>query len=437
MPMPARLLRYGIHLLEGKDGRRLTDDSGIVSFAPKMVHIPVPAGSGVRITASVGDEVLLGRMLAEPEAAQAVAVCASVSGRVVSIGTMETPSGPETCISIENNRRSRPAAGLPRRTRLGGADIAQSLDPAEIRRMMRDCGALRMDGTGRPLHPDFEPDEANRPIEYVLVDACESEPYLTSVHAQLRENAIQAVSAARLLARAAGHAVPVLCLPDDRPAAIQALRIAVEGTDVRISILRNVYPLGGERTIVRAALGVEIPAGGRASDVGAIVVSAAAAFALHDAAKTGMPVLRRIVTVSGNVGDPHNVLVPFGTPVGELVAFCGGMTDASDRLIAGGPMTGHAVVSPDTPVTASTPAVLALPDPGGAQTPCIRCGECVHACPERLLPFRIDDAIESGDPDSIRRLHPDLCTGCGACSYVCPAKRRLAPRILAAAGGTR
>ena len=430
--MPFRLMRYGIHPLEGQDGRMLTDGKGMLSFMPRFVRIPLPESAGIRIAVSEGDEVFLGQVIGTPASDSAVAIHASVSGRVVSIGIHETPEGSAVCATIENNRRSRPAPGLPRRTRLGGADIAQSMDPGVICRMMREAGTVRMDDSGRPLHLDFLQADPGKPVEYVLIDACESEPYVTCVHSQLRENAIQAVAASRLLARAAGRAIPVLCLPDDRPAAIQALRIAVEGTDVRISVLRNIYPLGGERTLVRAALGTDIPAGGRATDVGAIVVPATAAFALHDAAKSGMPVIRRVVTVSGRVGDPHNVLVPFGTPIGELIAFCGGMTHASDRLIAGGPMTGHVIDSLETPVTAATCAILALPEPAEPETVCIRCGACIRACPERLMPCLIDEILTDKGPVEARELHPEVCTGCGACSYACPAKRRLSPRIHAA-----
>ena len=391
-----------------------------------------PENAGIRVAVSEGDEVSLGQVIGMPVNDDAVAVHASVSGRVVSLAVHETPEGPAVCALIENNRRSRPAAGLPRRTRLGGADITQTLHPADIVRMMREAGTVMMDGSASPLHPVFMHIDPDKPIEYVLIDACESEPFVTCVHSQLRENAIQAVAAARLLARAAGRAIPVLCLPDDRPAAIQALRIAVEGTDVRISVLRSIYPLGGERTLVRAALGTDIPAGGRASDVGAIVVPAATAFALHDAAKSGMPVIRRVVTVSGRVGDPHNVLVPFGTPIGELIAFCGGMTHASDRIVAGGPMTGRVIHSLETPVTAATCAVLALPELVEPETVCIRCGACLRACPVQLMPSLIDENLAYDLPDIVSHLHPEVCTGCGACSYVCPAKRRLAPRIYAA-----
>ena len=430
--MPIGLLRYGIHPLEERDGRKLTDGKGILAFTPRVVHIPLPDRADVHAVVAVGDEVFFGQILGAPNSEDAVAIHASVSGRVSAVASRETPEGQAVCVTIENNRRSRPAAGLPRRTRLGGMDVAQSLEPEEIRQMMRDSGVVWMDGSAGPLHLDFHAKAQEARIEYVLIDACESEPYITCVHSQLCENAIQAISAARLLARAAGRAAPVLCLPDDRPNAIQALRIAAEGTDVRISILRTVYPLGGERALVRAALGAEIPAGGRAADIGVIVVPAASAFAFHDAAKTGMPVTRRVVTVSGRVGDPHNVLVPFGTPIADLVAFCGGMIDVSDRLIAGGPMTGRAVRFPDTPVTAATAAVLVLPPTDDAESVCIRCGACVRACPERLLPYRIDETLLYGRAESIPSLHPEVCTGCGACSYVCPAKRSLAPRIFSA-----
>lgn len=435
--MTLKILPYGIRLTEGRNSRAAVDMRGIATYVPRVVHVPLSDPERTRLVVSEGDEVYLGSLLAEPLHPHAVGVYASVSGRITAIGPQETPEGELTCVTVENNRRSRPAPGLPRRFRLGGADIAQSMNSSEIRTLMRDCGAVRMDGYPRPLHPDFDPATHKRPIEYVLIDACESEPYVSCVHAQLRENAIQAVSAARLLARAAGRAIPVLCLPDDRPASIQALRIAVEGTDVRISILKSIYPLGGEQTLVRAALGTEIPAGGTAGDVGALVVAASTAFALHDAAKAGMPFLRRVVTVGGRIADPANVWVPIGTPVGELVAFCGGMLDLSDRLVAGGPITGREAGTGEMPVTASTSAVLALPSPVEPETPCIRCGACVRACPERLLPYQIDDALLHDQAERLRSLHPEICTGCGACSYVCPAKRRLAPRIHDAAGGIR
>lgn len=428
-------LTYGIDPREVPSDRERLETRGTATYVPKCVHLPLPDPDRTRLLVACGDRVQLGQMIAEPLHPHAVGVYASVAGRVTAVTARDTRDGHLPCVTIENNRRSRPAPGLPRRLRLGGADIVQSMQPAEIVTLMRESGALYMDDVPKPLHPDFDPQTHHRPIGYVLIDACQTEPYLAGIHAQLRENAIQAVSAARLLAHAAGRAIPVLCLPDDRPSSIQALRIAIEGTDVRISILKGVYPLGGERTLVRAALGLEIPARGRAVDVGALVVPATTAFALHDAAKAGMPILRRLVTVSGRVGDPQNVWAPLGTPIGELIAFCGGRLDLSDRLIAGGPMTGREAPDDEMPVTATTAAVLALPATADPETVCIRCGACVRACPERLLPFAIDAAIARRDARQLRRTHPEICTGCGACSYVCPAKRQLAPRIRAAAGG--
>jgi electron transport complex protein RnfC len=240
------------------------------------------------------------------------------------------------------------------------------------------------------------------------------------------------IAGTMLARRAVGVERVLLCIEDNKPQAIDRLRDAAVGTDVEVRVLRTKYPQGGERQLVAAALGREVPGGGLPLDVGVVVVNVGTASALARAVYRGKPLTHRIVTVSGSgIRDPKNLLVPIGASYAELIRFCGGLTDDAVRVIAGGPMMGFTLSVPrdgaeaiPTPVTKGTSGitVLATRDVQRArETACVQCGRCVQVCPMRLVPTRLALATRAGNRELLERYHITSCVECGCCAYACPA----------------
>ena len=232
-----------------------------------------------------------------------------------------------------------------------------------------------------------------------------------------------------------GGLTAYLCMEDNKPEAAKVLGKILENTkDIEVKVLPTQYPQGGERQLIQAVLGREVPMGGLPADAGAIVsnVGTAKATAVMLLGKT--PLIRRIVTVTGCVKNPGNYLVPIGTSAKELVELCGGVTVKNNRVIAGGPMTGPCVASDWNGeselfyVTKNTSGILVLPDSQYEEQPCIRCAGCESVCPAGLVPYQIEFAYLEEDYDLCESLYASECIACGCCSYICPAKRELSVR---------
>lgn len=300
----------------------------------------------------------------------------------------------------------------------------ERFEPEAIVQAVKDAGIV---GQGGAAFPTYVKLKANpeKPVETILLNGCECEPYLTADHRLMIEFPSPIISGALLAARAAGAQNVVVAIEDNKPEAIRAMKKAVSGTSVQIMPLKTKYPMGGEKQTVLAALGREIPTGGLPLDVGVVVINVATSAALARAVLRNKPLTHRVVSVTGpGIVRPSNLLVPVGVTYRALIDYCGGLTSKAARVISGGPMMGFSMGSLDAPVTKGTSGIVVLTEDEVAraqETACVRCGRCVDVCPLHLVPTRLALASRNKNWDLAKKYHLRACMECGCCAYVCPA----------------
>lgn len=418
--------RGGIH----PEGRKsLASDVPIrVLPAPPLVHIPLLQHTGAPCEPRVKprEAVEAYACIADADAFISAPVHTPVAGVVQREGVTTLPNGRHVRTIPIQTSEDTPDPDAIRADLLGGdwavGDLAGH-DPDTMIQAIRDAGIVGQGGAAFPTHVKLRRNPA-KPVDTVLVNGCECEPYLTSDYRFMIEAADAIISGARLAARACGAESIRIAIEDDRPGAIDAMREAA-GDDVEIAVVQTRYPMGGEKQTVRAVLGRTIPTGGLPLDVGVVVVNATTAAAIARAVLRGKPLTHRVVCVTGDgISEPANLLVPVGAPIQALIDACGGLTRDAARLIAGGPMMGFAVGDMNTPITKGTGGLLVLTEADvrrSQETACVRCGRCVEVCPLGLVPSRIALAARHKDWDLARRYHMSACMECGCCAYVCPA----------------
>jgi len=310
---------------------------------------------------------------------------------------------------------------------LGGdwpTSVPADLTAEQVTQAVREAGLVGMGGAAFPTHVKLTRNE-KRPVDTLLVNGCECEPYLTADYRIMLEAPAAVIAGALLAAHAAGADDVVIAVEDNKPAAIERLRGAVEGTAVRVASVKTKYPMGGEKQTIIAVLGREVPTGGLPLDVGAVVINVGTATAVARAALRGKPLTHRVVTVSGaGIAEPKNLLVAVGVSYTELLDACGGLTADAARVVSGGPMMGFAINDLDVPVTKGTSGITVLTEAEvrkAAETACLRCGRCVDVCPLNLVATRIALAARHKDWDLAKRYYIAACVECGCCAYVCPA----------------
>ena len=394
---------------------------------PRRLVLPLSQHIGVAATPLVkaGDQVYKGQMIAAAEGYVSAPLHASSSGRVVEIAECPVPhpSGlTAPCIVLETDGRD---AWLP-----GLAPVEDPLqrDPAELRNLIRNAGIVGLGGAGFPAAVKLNTGLERR-IDLLVLNGAECEPYISCDDLLMRERADQVIAGLRILRHVLNAAQCVIGVEDNKPEAIAALRAALaEGADEGIEVVAvpTRYPAGGEKQLIQVLTGLEVPSQGLPADLGILCHNVGTAAAVHQLMATGRPLVSRIVTVTGDgVAKPHNLEVPIGTPIAELVEFCGGYTPDVDRLLMGGPMMGIALPSDTLPVIKTTNCILAttaasLPAPA-PQLPCIRCGECALACPARLLPQQLYWHAHARDLDAVQEYDLFDCIECGCCAQVCPS----------------
>ena len=428
----------GVHPTDGSD-KALSMDAAVQQYWPKTVTIlsEQSFGGRCRILVQPGDTVEEGQLIGEPEAFMAAPLHASVSGKVLDVKEVAS-QGRSVLACIVQKEKEHEESKAAYRTE--AADIS-GISREEILAGIRDGGLTGMGGAGFPTHKKYETD---KPIDALLINGAECEPYLTCDYRLMLEEGYALVNGVRLLLKGSGAKHAYICLEDNKPQAAENLgRILEEARksgvmkaeeQVEIRVLPTKYPQGGERQLIQAVTGREVPMGGLPADAGAIVSNVGTARAAADMILGGMPLYRRIVTVTGCVEKPGNYLVPIGTSAKELLKLAGGITVPQNRVIAGGPMTGPCVAADWNGedelfyVTKNTSGILVLPDSAYEEQPCIRCGGCENACPAGLSPWQIDFAFQEEDSDLCEKLYASECIACGCCSYICPAKRELTVR---------
>jgi len=385
-------------------------------FVSLQQHIGAPANPVVR----VGDRVLKGQLIAASTGAVSAPVHAPTSGRVVAVGDYPAPhpSGlPVSTITLDADGDERWLDCTP------PADPF-ALSPEEIATRVGAAGIVGLGGAAFPAAVKLNVSRRSG-ITSLIMNGGECEPYLTCDDRLMRERASEVVTGIRLIRHAVGAGEVLVGIEDNKPEAIAAMTAAAAGSEVRVRAVPAMYPMGSEKQLIQALTGKEVPAGGRAADIGVLVHNVGTAFAVAQALKLGRPLVSRIVTISGHaVAAPGNLEVLIGTPAQALFTASGGFRETPARLVMGGPMMGQQFTNPLVPVIkgssgllALTPAEIGRPQPA----PCIRCATCVRVCPAGLLPLEMARHIRAADLAGAVDLGLKDCIACGSCSYVCPA----------------
>jgi len=308
----------------------------------------------------------------------------------------------------------------------------RSYSVEQICEAVRGAGIVGMGGAGFPTRVKIEPNP-RLPKEALIINGCECEPYITCDYRVMLEWTSQVIAGIKLAKKASGCSKVFIGIEDNKPEAIEVINAALSNSagsgNIKVVPVKTKYPQGGERQLIKAILKKNVPAGGIPPMIGVVVLNIATVAAIAEAVISGLPLTHRVVTVTGEaITRPGNYYVPIGTSVEELIEFCGGVTELCAKVVLGGPMMGIAIADLETPITKNTNAVTVLTKEqiGSAkfarrQTPCIRCGRCLQACPENLNPTRIAHAVKNNLLDVAERYYINACIECGCCSYVCPA----------------
>ncbi len=381
-------------------------------------HIGAPCEPCV----SAGDEVKVGQKIGDSTAFMSAPVHSGVSGRVKEIKDVMNAGG-RVCrtVVIENDGRDEVFEGIAPPKISSREDFIKAV---------RESGAIGLGGAGFPTHVKFSYDREKTHIEYLLLNGAECEPYITSDYRELMENTDAVISGIKLVLKYLEIPHAVIGIEADKPAAIAKLSKALAASpEITVKKLPSAYPQGAEKVLIHSLTGRVVPEGKLPSDVGCMVMNVSTAAFIDGYIKTGMPLVKRRITVDGNVVKrPCNFFVPVGTLLHSVVGFVE-LIKQPDRIIMGGPMMGSCAFDPDTPLAKTTNAVLLFADsPAPQPTACIRCGRCVSACAVNLMPTELESAYDARDAVALKRLKVNLCMNCGACSFVCPAKRPLAEK---------
>lgn len=400
---------------------------------PERVILPMQQHLGAPCVPTVkkGDTVFVGTVVGDSDAYVSAPVHASVSGTVEELTTVMLTGGQMTqavVIRSDGKMEKDPAIYPP----------AAITTKEELAAAARSAGLVGLGGAGFPAHVKLNVPEGKQ-IDTLIVNVAECEPYVTSDHREALENGKNVLEGIYKVKEILEVQRVLIAVEDNKPDVIQRLsEIAGDPQrdpldQVRVLPLKSRYPQGAEKVLVQACTGRKVPEGKLPADVGCLVMNIGSISFLASYMHTGMPLTLKRVTLDGSaIAHPQNVIVPVGTPIKDVVAFCGGYKAEPKKLIMGGPMMGVAITSDELPILKQNNAILAFDEREAAlrqPTACIRCGRCVAACPMQLMPTKLEQAAERKDTEALQSLHVMTCMECGCCSFSCPAGRRLVQAI--------
>jgi electron transport complex protein RnfC len=393
-------------------------------FIPVRQHIGAPASPVVK----KGDLVKKGQLIAQSGGFVSSNIHASISGEVVDVGMYPHPGfGMCQTIVIKSDGKDEWVEGIPLLRKF------EDLSESEIMDIIKENGIVGMGGATFPTHVKLSPPK-DKTVDTFILNAAECEPYLTADHRAMLEYDDKIVSGIKIVMKVLKPQKCYVGIEDNKPDAIEHMKKAFSGTDVEVVGLPTKYPQGAEKMLIKVLTGKEVPSGGLPVDVGVVVQNVGTVIAISDAVERGIPLIQRITTVTGRaVKEPKNLLLRIGTTFRDVIEFCGGFSEDPAKLIMGGPMMGAAQSNLDIPVIKGTSGILALTRSdinNGTQSPCIRCGRCIEACPMGLNPSMLSIL---GENDLYREAKEDYnlldCVECGSCVYTCPAKRNIVQYI--------
>ena len=414
----------GVHPYEGKE---LSENQPIEVLMPKgelvypvSQHIGAPAKPLVK----KGDQVLAGQKIAEAGGFVSANVICSVSGTVKAVEPRRMANGSMVnSIIVENDGKYEAIEGM-------GADRDPSeLSGDEIRNIVKEAGIVGLGGAGFPTHVKLAPKEPSK-IDYVIVNGAECEPYLTSDYRLMLEEPEKIIGGLKVMLRLFENAKGVIGIENNKPQAIAKLTELVKDEPrIEVCPLKTKYPQGGERTLIYAVTGRKVNSSMLPADAGCIVDNVDTVVSIYMAVCKTTPLMRKIITVTGDaIATPKNFNVKLGTCYQELIDAAGGFQTEPEKVISGGPMMGQALFDVTIPVSKTSSALTCLSKDQVAEmepTACIRCGRCVAACPENLVPQKMMRAAKRHDIDLFQKLNGMECVECGSCAWGCPARLQL------------
>lgn len=432
----AHLFRHGVH---PPDLKELTASIPIRRLPfPDEIVLPLSqhAGKPARLIAQRGERVERGDMIAEADGFVSSPVHASAAGTVTEVGLWPHPNGthsPAVRIAVE------PHSAQAIRPRI--VPDWSTLTPREIVLAIQSAGVVGLGGAAFPAHVKLAPPD-DVALDTLVINGCECEPYLTTDHRTMVEYPQRVHLGIRIMMHTIGVSRAVVGVEQNKPDAIAALQAAIPpDLDITVRGLRVRYPQGAEKMLLVSLLDREVPSGGLPMHVGALVQNVASVATIAEVFETGLPLIERIVTVTGHgVRKPSNLIVPVGTKVRDLITACGGFTDDAREIVFGGPMMGGPVADLEAPVLKGTTGVVVLTAKDSRPTqsyPCIRCGHCLDACPVFLNPQQLGQLAIANRYDEMVADHLMDCMLCGCCSYVCPSNIPLSQLFSAAKAAVR
>ena len=402
---------------------------------PLSQHIGAPAKPVVQ----KGDKVKVGTMIAEAGGFVSAPIFSAVSGTVFKIDTAIDATGyrkPAIIINVEGDEWEE---SIDRSEKLETIEAHPELTPEEIVNRIKDAGVVGMGGACFPTFIKLTPPPTAK-AECVIINAVECEPYITADYRLMMEHPDEILVGLELLMKGAKVTTGYIGIETNKPAAIELLqKKAAEkfsGTEYSVEVvpLKQRYPQGGEKQLVDAVIGRQVPAPPAIPvNVGAIVQNVGTAFAVYEAVMKHKPLFERYTTVTGKrLQKPGNFLVRMGTPMKDLIEACGGMPEGDNKLLAGGPMMGKALTSVEVPICKGTNSVTIISDDEARRKepqPCIRCAKCVVACPMGLEPYLLAKVSEVKNWERAEAEDIVNCIECGSCQFTCPAHRPLLDHI--------
>ena len=420
----------GVHPAENK----LSAGKAIETLAlPKQAVFPLSQHIGAPATAIVkkGDVVKVGTKIAEAGGFVSAAIFSSVSGKVNKVDAIIDASGyrkPAIFIDVEGDEWEE---SIDRSTTL----VKEcNLKPEEIVAKIKDAGVVGMGGACFPTHVKLSPPPGCK-AECVIINAVECEPYLTSDHSLMLEKADEILVGVALIMKAVGVERGYIGIENNKPDAIQLMTEKAKAyPQIEVVPLKVQYPQGGEKQLIDAVIGRQVPAPPAIPiNVGAVVQNVGTAFAIYEAVMKNKPLISRVITVTGkSVKQPSNLLARLGTPFSQLMEECGGLPADTGKIIGGGPMMGKALISLDIPMTKGSSGLLIMNNKEARRAeaePCIRCAKCVSACPMGLEPYLLSNISSQHMWEEAERECIVSCIECGSCAYTCPSNRPLLDNI--------
>lgn len=401
------------------DRKQLACDRPTVPFAPRQVVIPMSQHIGAPCQPLVkkGDTVTVGQRIGD-NSGLCVPVHASVSGTVVAVEPRPNTSGvPVMSVVIENDGLDTPCPERAAHETLDG------LTPDELMDIIHQAGIAGMGGAAFPTHVKLSSGVGK--VDTILLNASECEPYITADDRLCREYPEKIVAGLQIIMKILSLSRAHIVVEDNKPQAAKALRTQIDAASgITVDILPAKYPQGAEKQLIYAITGRRVPSGGLPAAVGCAVFNVATCKAICDAVYDAMPLIARVVTVSGDISlEPKNLMVPIGTSFNELCEAVG-HTSNPYKVLSGGPMMGYAQFDLSVPIVKGTNAVTML---GFAnrfcveKAHCLHCGKCMDVCPMGLMPLYLYRAERENDLDTLQKLHLNDCMECGCCAYTCPA----------------